>query len=306
MSTTATIDEQAWRSCAAKTGSLAAGLSPGTTLVQWLGRTVAPVGDAGHGYVDTDPIDRDAWNLLEFDAALALRLPRSTGRTYLGYGPGGYLIAEACKRGLAPSALAFVDTYGLGRQARRDANGSPVVVDGTLLHSRGLITSIKELNPAIADIPVLVIGDGKPSGEAPYGSPPHNLTDVIVATTRGESSSAATLPRNASPAALRRYVFAAQQRYNASSSEAQRNLQAFLNGELHQIRASSRHTVANGAPLRPGSRLLRLPTTPLASRDHTGDDTPRRNARPVARRRGAPRPPSKPDSYHFRSSERRY
>ncbi|MGH3430220.1 MAG: hypothetical protein ACRDQZ_22070 [Mycobacteriales bacterium] len=302
MSTSATADEQTWRSCAVKTNSLAAALAPGTALVQWLGRTLPSTAELGrYRPTDADPIDRDAGNLVEFDNALKLRLPQGTERTYLGFGIAGYLIAEACKRGLTPSALAFVDTPGLGRQARRALDGSPVIVDGTLLHSRDLITCVRELNPNIADIPVLVVGDGKLDNEAAYGSPPGSLTDVIVATTRGDETFE-LLPRNASPAALRKYVFAAQQRHKASSAEAQRNLHAFLNGELHQIKATGRRA-GGQIPVRPGGHMLRLPTTPLTGRDHTGDDAPRHNTRPVTSRRGSrSRPPGKPDSYHSRST----
>ncbi len=318
MSSTATTDEQTWRSCAAKTSALAAGLAEGTALVQWLGRTVPSTAELlRHRHSHADPVDRDAANLVEFDAALGSALRGSVGRTYLGYGAGGYLIAEACKRGLAPSAVAFVDTPGLGRQARRGADGVPMIVDGTLIHAREAITCMRELNPAIADVPVLVLGDGSAVGathgdiggaadsELTYSSPPQQLTDVIVATTRDDED-VELLPRAATPSQLRKYVFDSQQRRATTSGEAQRNLHAFLNGQLHLIRAANRLDSADAKPAVPGTRLLRVPAVPLFSREHTGDNAPRCNTRPHVARSGGLRPPSKPDGYHTRATEGRY
>ncbi len=305
MSPSVATDEQAWRSCAAKTSLLATGLAPGISLVQWLGRTIPFSAELSrHRNDDTDPIDRDSNNLLEFDAALSSALPRRMDRTYLGYGASGYLIAETCKRGLAPSAVAFVDTPGLGRQPRRGADGAPVIVDGTLIHARDPITCMRDLNPVIANIPVLVLSDGSCGNELNYSSPPQHLTDVIVATTHSENGHK-PLPRSVSPAELRRYVFATQQHYATSSSEGQRNLRAFLNGELHLIRAANRTDWGDSSPL-VNARLLRMPTVPLFNRDHTGDNDPWRNTRPFGRGHSGERPPSKPDGYHARAAERRY
>ena len=317
MSSTTTTDEQAWRSCAAKTRSLAAGLAEGTALVQWLGHTVLSAAELPrHRHSDADPVDRDAHNLLEFDVALGSALPSNVDRTYLGYGAGGYLIAEACKRGLTPSAVAFVDTLGLGRQARRGIDGVPMIVDGTLIHARKAITCMRDLNPAIADIPVLVLGGGGTDGadRAPYGdvdsepaysSPPQQLADVIVATTRGDEN-VELLPRTVSSTQLRKYVFDSQQRRATTSEEAQRNLHAFLNGQLDLIRAANRLDSADARPAAPGIRLLRVPAVPLFSREHTGDNAPRRNTRPYVARGAGLRPPSKPDGYHARATEDRY
>ncbi len=310
MSNTATTDEQTWRSCAAKTSSLAAGLAEGITLVQWLGRTVPSAAELSrHRHNDADPVDRDAANLLEFDAALSSALPRGVGRTYLGYGAGGYLVAEACKRGLTPSAVAFVDTPGLGRQARRGVDGVPVIVEGTLIHAREAITCLRELNPAIADIPVLVLGDGSgdpaEDDESAYCSPPQQLTDVIVATTRGDEDFD-LLPRLATSTQLRKHVFDTQRLRATTSNEAQRNLRAFLNFQLDEIRAANRLDSADAKPATVGTRLLRVPTVPLFSREHTGDNAPRCNTRPRVAPSGGLRPPSKPDGYHARATERRY
>ncbi|MGH3544622.1 MAG: hypothetical protein ACRDPW_01615 [Mycobacteriales bacterium] len=309
LSSSITTDEQTWRSSIAKTNSLTAGLGDDTALVQWLGRTIASTSERSHHpHSDVDPIDRDAASLLEFDVALRSALPRSIGHTYLGYGAGGYLIAEACKRGLAPSAVAFVDTPGLGRQARRHADGTPMIDSDILIHARETITCMRELNPALTDIPVLVLGGGGSEvidDELMYASPPQHLADVIVATTHGDDAFQ-LLPRTIAPAQLRRYVFAAQQRRATTSGEAQRNLHAFLNGQLHLIRVANRLGSADAKPTPPGIWLLRVPAVPLFSREHTGDNAPRCNTRPRIVRSGGPRPPSKPDGYHTRAAEDRY
>ena len=207
------------------------------------------------------------------------------------------------KRGLCPpTAIAFSDTPALGRQARRTFTGEAMTVGGALIHAREPITCLRDLNPNLGDIPVLVVTDGRFEEAMAFSSPPQNLTDVIVAANHPDSPQSYRLPRHISPTGLRKFVLTVQHAASTSSAEAQRNLLAFLNGQLDQVRVAYRDDGSDARPAFPGVRLDGVPMAPMFNRDHTGDMAQLRNTRPTGRGRTS-RPRGKPDGYHSRAGK---